>query len=309
MYPNGVTVEKDVAARCPEGSTRLAPPKTNQLKNAISQAIDTQERRVFPLTDGTQLLPDLGIRGRDKIITTLDGTRERPSIGSEILWQGGPPSECVVQSTVPNGPFHRAGVLPGDVCERWNETPLTGSSALVGCLDNAYPGETVNFHVRRNGQPIGPVPVVLGVNRNLGAPPAPLSPVYPVVYPDPAPPEEEAPALRPWFGAQIKFVDEVETGRRNNLVQIYEVEHGSPAYRAGLLPDDILRTWDGTPIEGEHGWKDLFRGVAIGDQVQLGIIRRHQRLDVPLTIEGTDRQKRPKQRVTTSTVASTTAYG
>lgn len=39
------------------------------------------------------------------------------------------------------------------------------------------------------------------------------------------------------FGAQIKFVDEVETGKVNNLVQIYESESGSPADKAGLIAD------------------------------------------------------------------------
>ena len=114
--------------------------------------------------------------------------------------------------------------------------------------------------------------------------------------------------MRPWFGAVMKFVDDIETGRRDDLAQIYEVEINSPASKAGLRQDDILRTWDGRTISGQSTWKQLMQGARIGQTVQVGVIRAGHKMTVPVTLEGTTRTKSGPHRVTTATEASSGAH-
>ena len=127
--------------------------------------------------------------------------------------------------------------------------------------------------------------------------------------PPPAPAPAATGTMRPWFGAVMKFVDEAETGRQNNLAQIYKVDEGSPAYKAGLQNEDIIRTWDGTLIEGDDVWRSLMRGASIGQRVDLEIIRDGQRMPATVTLEGTNREKTGRHTVHTSTMASTGAAG
>jgi S1-C subfamily serine protease len=106
----------------------------------------------------------------------------------------------------------------------------------------------------------------------------------------------------------MKFVDDIETGRRDDLAQIEEVIVGSPASKAGLRKDDILRTWDGRTISGPATWKSLMKDVKIGQTVQFGVIRAGHKMNVPVTLEGTTRTKSGPHRVNTSTAASSEAH-
>ena len=140
---------------CPEGSIRLAPPLQNQMKPPHAGTLVNGVNGVFALTDGTQLLPDMSVRGRDKIITRTDGSQVRPTLGAEIDWvddgHGGRENVCVVRRVTPNSPFHKAGIEDDDVCEQWDNTPLDSKSKLVACLENAFPGQVVNVMVNRGG--------------------------------------------------------------------------------------------------------------------------------------------------------------
>lgn len=47
----------------------------------MSQQIHTEEGKVFTLTDGTRLLPNLAIQGPDGVITKPNGSKWRPTLG------------------------------------------------------------------------------------------------------------------------------------------------------------------------------------------------------------------------------------
>jgi len=54
---------------------------------------------------------------------------------------------------------------------------------------------------------------------------------------------------------------------------VLEVTNGSPAYRAGIRPGDILRSWQGAPIQD---YREIFRlaeGAPVGSEVTLSIWR------------------------------------
>ena len=54
---------------------------------------------------------------------------------------------------------------------------------------------------------------------------------------------------------------------------VVEVTNGSPAYRAGIRPGDILRSWQGAPIQD---YREIFRlaeGAPVGSEVTLSIWR------------------------------------
>ena len=97
---------------------------------------------------------------------------------------------------------------------------------------------------------------------------------------------EAAEAIRPWFGAVLKFVDEKEMGQAE-VPQIHLVDEGSPAHTAGLLDEDIICTWDGEAVEGADTWRDLMGGASVDQTVSLEVLRDGQRVPVAVTLGAT----------------------
>jgi len=291
-YVNGVTKLQDGSVKCPEGSLRQAPPKDTKMNT--SRGVVENSRRLFDLTDGTQLLPNLGIRGRDNIIHNIDGTKERVTVGADFDSigddRGGRNNKCLVQHVQPDGPFAQAGIQANDIVDTWNNQPLDGKPGLISQLEKAIPREAAFVMITRNQQSMGPMRVDIGSTNQLVLNQSPV----PAPFPAPMAPSDN---MRPWFGAQIKFVDELATGKRDNLVQIHSVDANSPAEKAGLLPQDIVRYWDGQLIEGEQLWKGFIRSATIGQRVRLGVIRDERNMEMTVVIEGTSREKSGKTTV------------
>jgi len=71
--------------------------------------------------------------------------------------------------------------------------------------------------------------------------------------------------------------------QRNQGVILELVVTGSPAYRANLFPGDIVWTIDGAPVMDSRSFDaDISR--AAGRTVTLGILRKEQPLNVPVTL-------------------------
>eukprot|EP00906_Rhabdomonas_costata_P007739 RCo011081 len=75
----------------------------------------------------------------------------RPSLGAELACEMGPGGEAefLVRGVSPGGPFDLAGVLPGDVLEKWGNTPLTSLAAFEQMRAKARIGGTDQFQIRR----------------------------------------------------------------------------------------------------------------------------------------------------------------
>eukprot|EP00996_Jenningsia_fusiforme_P000121 NODE_1082_length_1717_cov_42.219424_g958_i0.p1 GENE.NODE_1082_length_1717_cov_42.219424_g958_i0~~NODE_1082_length_1717_cov_42.219424_g958_i0.p1 ORF type:complete len:490 (-),score=53.39 NODE_1082_length_1717_cov_42.219424_g958_i0:246-1538(-) len=80
------------------------------------------------------------------------------------------------------------------------------------------------------------------------------------------------PNVRPTLGAEIAMIDD-RYGNRDCVCQVYSVNQGGPAQLAGVLPEDILVKWNGTPIDSKENFKRLVQAAAIGDRVKLTIYR------------------------------------
>ncbi len=76
--------------------------------------------------------------------------------------------------------------------------------------------------------------------------------------------------------------------RAHRLIQpsgvlITTIEPGSPAARAGLQPGDIIVAFDGQPVHGIDDLHRLLTGDRIGTATTVGVVRKAERLELPIT--------------------------
>lgn len=82
---------------------------------------------------------------------------------------------------------------------------------------------------------------------------------------------------RPWIGI---FMEEVSDG-----VRIGQVMPRSPAARANLSPDDLIRAVDGTPVRTARDVQRMIMSRKAGDRVTLTIERNKKKFDVRVETE------------------------
>ncbi len=211
-------------------------------------------------------------------------------------------SEPVVLSVEPGGPAEGA-IRPGDVIAAVDGELIT-TDAAGWRYANVEPGEQVRLAVLRQGRLVQ-VSLVAGSQCvGAGLPPAPQIPSQPtpaaegvvVPAPDPTPAfgvlapvpaVGPGPVLAPgpqgwvgifpegWFGFGIRCRCSVASHGQAapvwNFVdppEIYSVEPGSPADRAGLRRGDVLVEIDGHPMASAEGGR-RFGHVAVGETVEL----------------------------------------
>jgi S1-C subfamily serine protease len=72
-------------------------------------------------------------------------------------------------------------------------------------------------------------------------------------------------------------------------VEVVEVVEGSPAAKAGLLPEDLIVAVGDTPVEGADDLQRLMAGELIGERVTASVVRGGRRLElelVPVELDG-----------------------
>jgi len=99
---------------------------------------------------------------------------------------------------------------------------------------------------------------------------------------------------RGWLGVQMEEVSERDA-RRGNLesasgAKVVRVVPGSPAEAAGLLPDDIILTWDGKPIPEPAALSIAVARSSVGTKVKVGILRGKERREVEVEVAERPRQ-------------------
>ncbi len=83
----------------------------------------------------------------------------------------------------------------------------------------------------------------------------------------------------PYFGSIPDF------GQAENGVKFADVREGSPAGKAGLKPGDILVEFDGKPVKNLYDFTYALRSKAVGDQVEVKVLREGQPLTAKVTLE------------------------
>lgn len=94
---------------------------------------------------------------------------------------------------------------------------------------------------------------------------------------------------RPYIGVRYSMVDQ-KTAIQNDIVEgayVDSVVSGSPADEAGIEPDDIITSIDGTKIDGskEDSLARIILRKRVGDTITLSVWREGETRDVTLSLE------------------------
>jgi M6 family metalloprotease-like protein len=102
----------------------------------------------------------------------------------------------------------------------------------------------------------------------------------------PAPPAPRQPA---YLGIAVEA--------REGALVIIDIESGSPAFRAGLEIDDLLRSVDGKQVADAHGLAELVRARAPGDELKVALTRSGKTMHLTVALTAVSRPLTPGQRV------------
>ncbi|MCR4428848.1 MAG: trypsin-like peptidase domain-containing protein [Caldiserica bacterium] len=96
-------------------------------------------------------------------------------------------------------------------------------------------------------------------------------------------------AVRPWIGITYSKITP-DTAKKLNLpdqmgVIIVEVIQGSPAQKAGLQVNDVIKAINGTPIYQIDDLRNIIKGKKVGDEINLTIWRAGSTMTISLKLE------------------------
>eukprot|EP01006_Ploeotia_vitrea_P026415 TRINITY_DN59403_c0_g1_i1.p1 TRINITY_DN59403_c0_g1~~TRINITY_DN59403_c0_g1_i1.p1 ORF type:complete len:890 (+),score=105.39 TRINITY_DN59403_c0_g1_i1:228-2672(+) len=103
--------------------------------------------------------------------------------------------------------------------------------------------------------------------------------------------------VRPAVGVEVQFVDDAAGGKKT-MAQVLAVVPSSPADEAGIMPDDILSSWNGTLLDSKDKLERCVNGSKLGSIVTLDVIRSARRIQIAIRIAGTTRSQSRTRRVT-----------
>lgn len=100
--------------------------------------------------------------------------------------------------------------------------------------------------------------------------------------PQPAPRTDS----RAWIGFTYRTVgdDEANEIGVDGGVVVSFVAEGSPAASAGLQEGDVILEIDDQAIRNADGYREVIRGVRVGQELQLRVLRERQERDMTLTV-------------------------
>lgn len=180
----------------------------------------------------------------------------------------------------------KAGLQDGDIITAVNQTRIGNSEDLVKAIGQFNPGEEVEIHFTRNGTQqstqakLGKRPWMdmqyFGMNPgNPGNPALPDFPGMPGFRGGPGGPSGHTfhfrfapPQPKPSLGLKI------QDSEQGDGVKVLEVLPGSPADKAGVKKNDLIRQWSGKEIHHLSDLQDILQqnGNNYGD-LKLGILR------------------------------------
>jgi serine protease Do len=92
---------------------------------------------------------------------------------------------------------------------------------------------------------------------------------------------------RPWFGVEVHDVTQAEAQRLGlptmQGVLVDAVVPGGPAAQGGLMPGDVILIYQEQPIADVNAFRTAVLATAVGQQVQVTLVRRGQSQQVTVT--------------------------
>jgi serine protease Do len=96
-------------------------------------------------------------------------------------------------------------------------------------------------------------------------------------------------ARRGWVGVRIQQVTEDVADRLHLEVPagalVTDVTPNGPAAKAGILPDDLITSFDGKPIGDSRSVPRIVAETPIGKTVQVGVLRKGRKIMLRLTVQ------------------------
>ena len=173
-------------------------------------------------------------------------------------------TEGIIIASVEAGtPADEAGIEPGDVITRFDGTRITGVAQFRRVVAGVAPGEEVEVGIVRDGRP-----------RTLTAVLEERSDTFAAEEP-----EEEVEETR-WFGIDVVELDDpmledldipAERG-----VFVVDVENGSPAEDAGVVPGDVIVRVIDRNIEDLDDYRDVMRDLEGREKAIAVMIQRDE---------------------------------
>jgi serine protease Do len=185
-------------------------------------------------------------------------------------------SGAVLRSVTPAGPADKAGLEAGDVIVEFNGRPVQNNEALVAMVVATKPASTVPVTIYRNNErktlnvTVGELNLEeeQGLQSRRGA--------------DPAEPTDAG------FGMTLEPITpdlarQLDLPRGRGGAIVADVERGSPAANAGVLPNDIILEVNRQPVSNPSQIQRALQAVPEGRPVFLVIWRDGQSIFVSIT--------------------------
>lgn len=189
----------------------------------------------------------------------------------------------VVGQVVADSPAAKAGLKNGDVITRVDGREIDSPDTLQNVLAKHKPGETLNFHFKRNGKE-GTAKVTLGK-----APREALGRIEPEESEEGA---LGAPRAHAFLGVQAIPVDELTPRLKKRLgidgedgLVVMEVVPGSPAAKAGLQHGDVIAQINGKDVTGVEDLIKAIRSAGVGKTVKLNVQRGKEKKSLEAKLE------------------------
>jgi predicted metalloprotease with PDZ domain len=191
----------------------------------------------------------------------------------------------VVGQVVADGPAAKAGLKNGDIITRVDGREIDSPDTLQNVLAKHKPGETLNFHVKRNGKEkmlkvtLGKAPKEPAIGRNEPSEEGPEG----------AP---NAPKKHAFLGVQAIPVDELTPRLKRRLgitaedgLVVMEVVPDSPAAKSGLEHGDVITQINGKEITGIEDLIKNIRKTGVGKTVHLNVLRGKEKKSMDAKLE------------------------
>jgi serine protease Do len=221
----------------------------------------------IPINMAKQLLPQLrkGKVSRSWLGVMIQNItpelKEKLGLGTE--------EGALVSDVVSGGPADKAGMKRGDVILRFDDKAIRSSRDLPFVVASTPIGKTVTVEVMRDSQRMNLQVKTEELKEEAEA----------------APPGE----ARPYLGMQVQEITPEMAKNyglsRTSGVIIVEVESGSPAAEAGLVPGDIIVEIDKKPVSDVKTFNRLLAGIKEGDTLLFLIDRGGTTIFVTLSVK------------------------
>ena len=170
----------------------------------------------------------------------------------------------LVNSVTPGGPAEKADLFPLDIILMFNGKNVSDANQLIEMVKNAEPESTITMLIFRHRKKIEKK---IKLGKKL-ADPSDIKPES----------TQKLNALE--YGLIGIRLDQLAKGG----VWVLDVEDDSPAKKAGLLPDDIIKSVDNAKIETLADLRDLLKSRYVGDVLTIVVLRNDKETTLKLKI-------------------------